>query len=79
MTNVVFIFDMDGVIVDTLEILFEKHMLFLKQNGVEGDRKEFFTKLNGPSLKEIISFLKKKYSLDKDEATLLNEYQLFVQ
>lgn len=71
--NILFIFDFDGVIVDSVESLYGVYLDFLKEFGIDGNKEEF-NLLNGPKLTEIVSYLKKKYSIKNDEVELLNTY-----
>ena len=68
--NIILIFDFDGVIVDSVSSLYEVYIDFLEEFGITGNQEEF-NSLNGPKLSEIISFLKNKYHLQKDEKELL--------
>jgi HAD superfamily hydrolase (TIGR01509 family) len=72
--KIVIIFDFDGVIVDSVSFLYEIYTDFLKEFGIKGNQEEF-NLLNGPKLSEIVSFLKKKYHIQKDEKELLKIYQ----
>jgi len=71
--DIVFIFDFDGVIVDSLTLLYGVYMDFLREFGIDGNKEEF-NFLNGPKVPEIVSFLKEKYSIKKDEEELLSIY-----
>ncbi len=71
--NSVFVFDLDGVIVDTLSSLYRVYLEFLGDLGIKGNNEEF-NQLNGPSLTEIISFLKEKYHLSQGKEELLERY-----
>ena len=66
--------DLDGTLADSINILYDKYIQFLKEFGFVGTKDEFNI-LNGPSLKEIISILKKKYNLLGTELTLLKNYE----
>ena len=72
--NAVFIFDFDGVIVDSVSLLYNAYFDFLNEFGIKGNKEECKL-LNGPKLSEIISFLKNKYHLQEDEKELLEIYQ----
>jgi len=72
--NVVFIFDFDGVIVDSVGLLYNVYFNFLNEFGIKGNKEECEF-LNGPKLSEIVSFLKNKYHLQEDEKELLEIYQ----
>lgn len=70
--------DMDGTLIDTIPMLYEAYMSFLKSYGILGTSKEF-EELLGPSLSEIIVFLKQRYKLTDDQTVLLDTYQLGLQ
>ena len=72
--NIILIFDFDGVIVDSVSSLYEVYIDFLEEFGIRGNQEEF-NLLNGPKLSEIVSFLKNKYHIQKDEKELLRVYQ----
>jgi len=72
--NVVFVFDFDGVIVDSVGLLYNVYFNFLNEFGIKGNKEECEF-LNGPKLSEIVSFLKNKYHLQEDEKELLEIYQ----
>ncbi len=65
--------DLDGTLIDSTEVLFRTYKKFLKELGCKGTRTEF-NKLNGPKLKEIISYLIKKYNLKQKKSDLINNY-----
>ncbi len=71
--NIVFIFDFDGVIVDSVEALYNIYLDFLIEFGVKGNKEEF-TLLNGPTIPEIVTFLKNKHSIDENRESLLEIY-----
>ncbi|MEY8214207.1 MAG: HAD family phosphatase [Colwellia sp.] len=71
--NTVFVFDFDGVIVNSISALHGVYMEFLSQFGIRGNQEEF-NLLNGPKLSEIVSFFKKKYNLNETNIELLNIY-----
>jgi beta-phosphoglucomutase-like phosphatase (HAD superfamily) len=71
--DIVFVFDFDGVIVDTLKPLYAVYLKFLEEFGVIGTKKEFDS-LNGPTVPEIVAFLKNKYELENDIEELLRRY-----
>ena len=74
MDKVLVVFDLDGVLVDTLPMLKAVYLKFSVQNGWKGNAEEF-AGLNGYTIKEIVEFLKMKYQLKKDSAELLKEYE----
>jgi len=71
--NILFIFDFDGVIVDSTELLFEVYMDFLGMFGISGSKKEF-NFLNGPKIPEIVRYLKKRYFLLGEITELIEMY-----
>jgi HAD superfamily hydrolase (TIGR01509 family) len=68
------VFDMDGVLVDSLPALYRCYSLFLQRFGLEGTAEEF-ARLNGPSLPEIVSYLKEKHGLEATGEELLLYYR----
>jgi len=74
MENKIFIFDMDGVIVNTLDALYSLYLDFLKEVGIKGNKKEF-NLLNGPKIEQIILYLKQKYKLKLGKEELLKRYK----
>jgi HAD superfamily hydrolase (TIGR01509 family) len=67
-------FDLDGTLADSLGTMYGAYSDFLKSFGRTGNRKEF-KKLNGPSLNEIVIYLKRKYGLRQSLEELLLMYQ----
>lgn len=67
------IFDFDGVLVDSLSALYEIYLTFLDSYDIKGNREEF-DKLNGPSLKEIVRYFRKHYSLQDSIDILHTKY-----
>ena len=74
MNNRWILLDFDGIIVDSKPALNIAYNEFLKQFGINGNKEEFDS-LDGPTIKEIVSILKKKYSLNYDVNRLLKEYR----
>ncbi len=70
----IFAFDMDGVVVDTIAGLYGVYLEFLREFGKSGSPEEF-DKLNGPSLREVVSILKTTHGLADEHAALLTRYQ----
>jgi HAD superfamily hydrolase (TIGR01509 family) len=68
-------FDLDGTLVDTLPSMYRAHLLFLKSYGIEGDKRKEFDRLNGPNLREVVSYLKKTYALKDSHKKLLRLYR----
>lgn len=73
MPTAVFILDFDGVIVDSLAALYNVYNQFLNTYGFHGTPEEF-DHLNGPSLQEIMVYLKGKYQLEDTPEELLVAY-----
>lgn len=71
--KIIFIFDFDGVIVDSITALYNIYIEFLKSFDIEGDKEEF-SQLNGPKMSEIVSILKSKHSIQEEEKELLKTY-----
>lgn len=71
--SVVFIFDFDGVLVDSVPVLQGAYYDFLNDYGLSGNNNEF-NELNGPKLDEIISILKTKYNFSQSHEELYNHY-----
>lgn len=67
-------FDLDGTLADSIPALYKVHKDFLARFGLVCNKEEF-EKLNGPSLLEIIIFLKNKYKLVEDKNYLINLYR----
>ena len=72
--RILMIFDMDGVLVDTLPMLEAVYNKFLEKYGYAGNREEF-SKLNGYTIREIAEYLKSIYGLKPDVSELLSAYQ----
>jgi len=66
--------DLDGTLIDSVPLLYEVYCQFLQIYDYRGSAEEF-QRLNGPSLSEIISFLKEKYKLPQEETILVDQYQ----
>lgn len=58
--------------------MYDVYLDFLQEFDEVGTKSEF-EKLNGPSLKEIISFLKNKYNIRMSEDKLLEKYDNFLE
>lgn len=71
--NTVFIFDFDGVIVNSVKALYSTYIEFLLESGITGTKKEFKL-LNGSKLSQIITYFKEKYHLSQSHQDLLNNY-----
>jgi len=71
-------FDLDGTLVDSIDTMYKIYSDFLKYYEINGTKDEF-EKLNGPSLNEIVIYLKKKYRLTNEIDELLNKYQEMIE
>jgi HAD superfamily hydrolase (TIGR01509 family) len=67
------VFDLDGTLIDTNPLLFNAYKSFLKKYDYVGTKKEFEL-LNGPKLDQIITYLKKKYTLKPSRFKLKKHY-----
>jgi|APSaa5957512535_1039671.scaffolds.fasta_scaffold08235_4 HAD superfamily hydrolase (TIGR01509 family) len=70
-------FDLDGTLVDSINIMYDVYMNFLKFFQKIGTREEF-EKLNGPSLNEIVYYLKTEYELNWNVSDLSKKYQTMI-
>lgn len=66
-------FDLDGTLIQSTEALFHVYLEFLCERSQAGNKDEF-DRLNGPSLDEIVAFLKKQYSLSESNTELRKAY-----
>lgn len=73
----VFVFDMDGVIVDTVESHFNSYRNFIRSFGIEWDQNDCDL-LNGQKLDKIIGYAKVKYGLPGTVNELLDKYNLII-
>lgn len=67
-------FDLDGTLADSIPAMYQVYFNFLNKFDIKGTKEEF-EELNGPSLPEIISVLKTRYSLPNGENTLVEHYK----
>ena len=67
------VFDLNGVLADSLNVKYDVYIDFLKQIGFEGTQEEFDAHLIGPTDREIINYVKSQYNLDQD-LTDLDEF-----
>lgn len=65
--------DLDGTLADTLPHLYRAYNTFLAKRGKEGSLQEF-QQLNGPTLKEIVATLKKRYGWPESQEQLHKMY-----
>lgn len=70
-------FDMDGVLADSLGLLFDSYALFMRLAGIEPTREEF-EELNGPSFVEIVATLQARYNLAERLEGLQQHYFQFI-
>jgi HAD superfamily hydrolase (TIGR01509 family) len=74
-TNIIWIFcDLDGTLVDSIPAMCRVYLEFLKTFRIDGSEEEF-DELNGPSLREIVFLLKKRYELEEDLESLCDLYK----
>lgn len=71
--NKVLLCDFDGTLVNSLPFLYDTYACFLKSYGFVGTQDEF-KHLNGPSLLEIVKYLKKRYVIATPIDTLYEHY-----
>lgn len=67
-------FDLDGTLADSIHAMYQVYLDFLNGFDKRGTKEEF-EELNGPSLSEIVSVLKARYSLVDDESLLADVYR----
>jgi len=77
MKDRIFIFDMDGVLVDTVKQLYSVYHDFICSFSKEVDSADL-TKLNGLKLAQIITFAKTKYEIPGTEEELIKQYSTLV-
>ncbi|MBS0654440.1 MAG: HAD family phosphatase [Verrucomicrobia bacterium] len=65
--------DLDGTLVDSMSLLYEVYLSFLRGFGISGSKEEF-NSLVGPSIPEVVLLLQKQYQLPPDYTTLLQTY-----
>lgn len=68
------IFDMDGVLVDTLDALYQIYHGILAGYGIAGTREEF-NELNGPSMDEVIAILCARHNKLNNRKSLALEFK----
>ena len=65
--------DFDGTLVESLPYLKAAYYDFLQAYGIPGSESEFEL-LNGPTLYEVVSYLKNKYQIQKEKQELYDKY-----
>src|SRR5688572_29181849 len=75
-SNVV-VFDMDGVLVDTVPALRDAYGAFARAHGFEPTDGEF-DRLNGPTLQELVEDLRRRHGLPDPHAALLQRYEALI-
>lgn len=65
--------DFDGTLVDTVPILYNHYLQFLKTYGYDGTMEEF-KDLMGPAIVEFVPILKEKYKLTPELPELIHHY-----
>lgn len=73
MERILVVFDMDGVLVDTLPMLEAVYRKFLEGYGKTGSSQEF-SRLNGYTIGELTDYLKRVHELKEDRQVLLEKY-----
>ncbi len=72
--RVAIVFDMDGVLVDSVPALYEAYVRFMRQQRRVGTRAGFAA-LNGPRVEEIVAILARRHGLSGDRARLVELYR----
>lgn len=67
------LFDFDGTLVNSINIMYEAYRLFMFQNGMEPTRKEFDS-FNGPPLRSVVNALNDAYDFGVHDELLLAKY-----
>jgi len=70
----VFIFDMDGVLIDSVNLMYDVYAGFLSEFGITGTQAEFSAKINGPKIEDIVVILKNIYNLPETPQQLFVRY-----
>lgn len=60
------IFDMDGVIVDSLQALYDIYLKALSKQSIQGTRAEF-NEMNGPHMDDVVSILSERHQINKQQ------------
>lgn len=71
--HLVFAYDMDGVLVKSVEVLYQVYLDIVKRFGI-GSKTEF-DKLDGKTIPEVVAYLKDAYNIKKPYKRLLDMYQ----
>ena len=71
------VFDFDGTLVDSLNVMYLVYVKFMESKNLKPLKSEFLH-LNGPTIKEIVVYLKEKYDLNETEFTLNQQYDELV-
>lgn len=74
MINTYIFFDLDGTLADNLSAMYQIYANFLSEFSLQATKAEFDS-LNGPSLREIVGILKKRYGLEPSEEELYQMYE----
>ncbi|MCV0393554.1 MAG: HAD family hydrolase [Nitrosopumilus sp.] len=72
------IFDFDGTLVNSMSVMKKSFSMFMKSKNLKFNDEDF-KRLDGPTLNEIISYLKKKYRLKEKETELYLQYDKIIQ
>lgn len=69
--------DFDGTLVDSLTVMMNAYSVFAARNCFTPDINEF-NALNGPSLHEIVLYLKNKHKIQQHETFLIKQYNTII-
>lgn len=72
------LFDLDGTLVNSIGILQEVYFEFVAMHGAQGSMEEF-NRLNGPSLKEIVEYLRTSYAIPLSAEEVMSAYMKLLQ
>ena len=75
--NLIVILDFDGVIVDSIQGLYDCFGKFLKQNGHKANQTSF-DRYNGMKLQDILLDLKSRYQINKSTKELREDYEKLI-
>ena len=76
--NKIFVFDLDGVILDNLNEHRSCLQQFLEAHKISPTKKDF-EDINGPNIKEIVKLLKTMYCLNYEESYLIEQYNILMR
>jgi HAD superfamily hydrolase (TIGR01509 family) len=67
-------FDLDGTLADSVEAIYQAYLTFMLSLGLKGSEEEFAA-LNGPSLREIVTILRRRHGLGEGASGLLDSFR----